>query len=812
MPPASTSHRIGLADTFRLRLGWSACAMLAALATLLVLPSDAVIQPLLRSWEGSPNVVALLEMVRPFGRGEVAVLVALLVGAAGRRHLGGQLLTALAISALLTWAIKLGVGRIRPNGAVFSFVSGDTSCIWAVVPLLARSWATGAGVLVVASGVALSRVVFGYHWPADVLGGAAIGLVSGIAGVWMWPARPWAWLCRRTTWIGVAGVALLGAICWANLDHRVSWLRTFLLVWCPALVAWAVWSQLRPRFRHRWTWPTWAPWVVALVLAGALAGLAAAHSLLDRDEPRNALAAEEMLAADSWLVPTFNGEPRLHKPILPYWLMTVALRSGLPVDVACRLPAVLCMLLVVVFSILTARRLALAAGRSPNIVGLVTALVLATSPLVLVSGSAATTDAALLLGISASMWLIIAAAVDGWRWWHLVLIGPMVAWALLSKGPMAILVPVCTLVGAALMLAISRRHLPAGAPGIRPGAWLVLAVGLVVGCALAALWFIPANAETHGVLAEEMLGNHLLKRGLEARESHGGGFWISLPYYLPVLLVACLAWLPQLARLLRMAPGLCATLPGALLLAWAMPVFLSVTLFQTKLPHYLLPMLPPVAILIGCAQTGPIGGAATWWRWGWRMGAGIFTLLAVATLVAVPCLLVVQPTPLPLAPLAAPAIAIGLICWLVVSLAGPTTSWERCTAASAVGMLALTVTLALHLPGLEVFKPAPRIAAAVRQHIPVGIPLTVCGFEEPSLLFYLGPQRGPVAVIHGGGNLLNWCTGDDPAACVATRSNLTEAEKLHAGPLPIRIISATGGYNYSNGKVIELLILARNLP
>ena len=57
--------------------------------------------------------------------------------------------------------------------------------------------------------------------------------------------------------------------------------------------------------------------VAALVFFTNLGG----NRLMDRDEPRNAGCAAEMLARHDWVVPTFNAELRTHKPVLTYWFI-----------------------------------------------------------------------------------------------------------------------------------------------------------------------------------------------------------------------------------------------------------------------------------------------------------------------------------------------------------------------------------------------------------------------------------------------------------------------------------------------------------
>src|SRR4051794_38627776 len=74
-----------------------------------------------------------------------------------------------------------------------------------------------------------------------------------------------------------------------------------------------------------------------VVLEAALIGLLALTlnllgngrvSLWDRDEPRYAGCTREMRASGDWIHPTFNAEPRYHKPVLIYWLMLAGTAAG----------------------------------------------------------------------------------------------------------------------------------------------------------------------------------------------------------------------------------------------------------------------------------------------------------------------------------------------------------------------------------------------------------------------------------------------------------------------------------------------------
>lgn len=96
-----------------------------------------------------------------------------------------------------------------------AFPSGHTATAFTLIGILAayvRTRALLLGLLVLATLVGLSRIAVGAHWPQDVAGGAAIGWLSGLAGVYL--VRLWGWQARPRTH---AAIRLLLLLCAANL-------------------------------------------------------------------------------------------------------------------------------------------------------------------------------------------------------------------------------------------------------------------------------------------------------------------------------------------------------------------------------------------------------------------------------------------------------------------------------------------------------------------------------------------------------------------------------------------------------------------
>jgi undecaprenyl-diphosphatase len=123
----------------------------------------------------------------------VVVVLALLAAGAPFTGLGVRVGAATLLGTLLSQALKRGLHRPRPDSAIvgfealaenpdrFSFPSGHATAAFAAALALAGApFGLGAAALLLATGIALSRVYLGAHYPLDVLVGIAIGIASGL--------------------------------------------------------------------------------------------------------------------------------------------------------------------------------------------------------------------------------------------------------------------------------------------------------------------------------------------------------------------------------------------------------------------------------------------------------------------------------------------------------------------------------------------------------------------------------------------------------------------------------------------------------
>lgn len=426
-----------------------------------------------------------------------------------------------------------------------------------------------------------------------------------------------------------------------------------------------------------------AGWALALLVL-CVAWLGAAP-LFDVDEGAFSEATREMLVSHDWGHTTLNGEPRWDKPILVYWAQAASVALFGLHEWALRLPSALAMW---GWCLATAW---FAWQRWGRTVGLAAGTLLATSLGVVLIGRAATADALL------NLWLALAA-FDLWR--HLergerASLYRAAAWiglGFLTKGPVALLVP-----GAAVFVwvAASRQWPKLRGLVADPRAW-----GLLLGIALP--WYAYA-LHRHGMaFVDGFFVKHNLSRYGGTLEGHGG----SIGYYGVVMPLLLMPWTPLLVPLLRQARVTWQEPAGRYLLGWAGFVLVFFSLSGTKLPHYALYGLTPLAIL--AARQLP------------RSGRGMAISLAVASLAVVlialyglqaaPALAARSGDPLYLQLLAAPgpgtadealrattALTLGVAA-LLLAIGGWLPWWGRTAKACAGALLVSVMLVAVVLP------------------------------------------------------------------------------------------------------------------
>lgn len=787
-----------------LYLGYMIAAVLLASAALLAFPHDKTIDHAVRGFShrvGKGHAIQeILDLFRCFGKGDVILVLIAGLGWAGYRRRAWQILVALVIMSMLIWPVKVGVGRERPrfiNNQ--SFPSGDaaTAAVFCV-PLLTASPATLPLAVAITGGVMTGRVYDGRHFPSDVLAGAAFGIIAGALARAL--LRRWRYTPPRA-WFLYGGMGLL-VLAWLNLPWaRVApYVHDYYYVFAP-LGLFLVLSRLIPLWMRQGSRPgqrrsALRPVLLFLLVLASYLLLTTASSLWDRDEPRFSRATVEMVESGNYLFPTFNGQLRPDKPILIYWLMSIPVRLLGPSELSCRMVAPLAALLAAALTVWVTRRIALRFLPSPEASSsaVFAGLLMLLSPLMMVSGTAATTDALLLACITAAIAAFFLSWFEGFRPLHLIFLTLPLAAALLTKGPVGLALPLLVIL--AVLILQGRGKL---APS-RYGGWLLLAAVLAAGLFLA--WGLPANRATQGEFLRIGLGKHVVGRSLNAMESHGGRSFIFVFYYIPILIVTFFPWTLYLPRLFTAG----ARPFRSLLLCWILPILILMSLVATKLPHYILPAWPALAAATALAihrasKEGVAGNRS------WPARTGLVLFLAVG--LALGLGLTIAPWFLPLSGIRTEAVATGA---LILSMVGRvwqdyrTARHGQAAVRLALGMTLLILSAGLFLlPALEPYKLSPMLASTIRDQVPAALPVSTCGYGEPSFNFYLG--RGPVTPIEGP-DLPAWAASREAGILVATEEKLDAFGSGFDTPR-IQTLDIIPGFNYSQGRKVRIHILVK---
>jgi 4-amino-4-deoxy-L-arabinose transferase-like glycosyltransferase len=324
--------------------------------------------------------------------------------------------------------------------------------------------------------------------------------------------------------------------------------------------------------------PLWSVPLVLVVLYVCLFSGLGAIGLVGPDEPRYASIARAMAETRDWVTPRLWGTPWFEKPVLYYWAAGAAMRLFGVSEFSARLPSALAALLAVFAATWTALR-SYGLGAAWY-----TLLMLPTTVAMIGFARAAGPDmlfAALLTAAMAVAVEILQTPRPGTL--SRVLFGFFLGAAVLAKGPAAIILAG----GATLLWAAFSRQWRAPFQFLHP---LVIAAFLVT----ALPWYALCALRNPDFL-RVFLWQHNFERYLTPVFEHRQPFW----FFGPILLLGLLPWVfflfPIGVRLRQWHLGVDS--PSLFFASWAMFPVLFFSFSQSKLPGYILPVIPPLLLL-----------------------------------------------------------------------------------------------------------------------------------------------------------------------------------------------------------------------
>ncbi|QDV26583.1 ArnT family glycosyltransferase [Aureliella helgolandensis] len=501
--------------------------------------------------------------------------------------------------------------------------------------------------------------------------------------------------------------------------------------------------------------------------------------LWDRDEPRNSRASHEMLERGDWIVPTFNGELRTHKPVLLYWGQMLSYLSLGESEFTARFPSALCALLTVFTIAVLGSRLS---GRSTGISqeGFWAAGALATCLFFVMAGRAATPDSCLIafstLGIA---FLVIGSLAPSapyssgrvvpTRWLPAIAGYAMLGLAVLAKGPVGFILPMAVVhawwlacrrcevrdreVSGLDVMSLNRPNwvhflihsVSEAWHAFRPwkclqAIWALKAIpGFLIMLLVAAPWYYAVGVETNGAFLQGFFLEHNVGRAVSSMEGHNG-FLLFYPlaflvgtfpwslWFIPILL-----WCRKASR-----EGVVPRQMIILSAAWVSVYIVAFSIASTKLPSYITPCYAGAALVIG-----------GYWRQfesGWALPSRSLRLLAYSLTIVLGVgifgvILVLSSHE------SMPLLARASVCGAVLASVGILgLLWEykqqtnRVPAAWLMGAAAFQVILfGYGAKSIDTYRTDLRMLAEVNADQPTEHWLSIGGME-PSWVHYLGHE------------------------------------------------------------------------
>jgi 4-amino-4-deoxy-L-arabinose transferase-like glycosyltransferase len=535
--------------------------------------------------------------------------------------------------------------------------------------------------------------------------------------------------------------------------------------------------------------------VMVLLVVALLGFLPGFFSIppIDRDEARFAQATKQMVESRDYVDIRFQDEVRYKKPVGIYWVQAVVVKTatalGFPHALTTiwlyRLPSLIGSIGAVLLTYWTA--LAFVSRRAAVLAG----LMMASCVLLGIERLLAKTDALLLMTVVAAMGAMARAYLWDERerpdaasaWMVAAIFWTALAAGVLLKGPLIVMVVAL----AAIALIVVDRS----------AGWLLKLkpmAGIIWLAVLVLPWFVAIIGRTGDAFLAESVGQDLLGKVFAGQETHGAPpgyyfvlFWVT---FWPGATLAALAtpavWRARRDRTVKF------------LLAWLVPSWVVFELVVTKLPHYVLPLYPAIAILIAGVTDVRALSRKPFLEWGtiwWflvPMVAGIAGVVALAVIGRQFGLLVWI--------LMGAAAVLGFLAWRLYQADGAEHSLLRAVAAAILTAIA---TFGLIIPSLGHLFPSATLARILRESGCAQPQAAAVGYQEPSLVFLAGTATR-LADTAGAAEFLRG--GDCRFAFVEAREERSFAQRAEALGVRYRAGPRIDAINISTGRPITIAV------
>ena len=522
---------------------------------------------------------------------------------------------------------------------------------------------------------------------------------------------------------------------------------------------------------------------------------------MDRDEPRFAQASKQMMESGDYVDIRFQDEARHKKPVGIYWLQVASVELGSWAGISearsqiwlYRLPSLLGALLTLLGTY--AAGLAFLSRRAAFMAAILTGSTI----LLGVEARLAKTDAVLTATI---VWAfaVMLHAFQQWRrddrinptdhampFGFVLCFWSVLALSLLVKGP---ILPILMALALAVVWLLQRDL--GWFKTITPFWGPILTLLLVLP------WFVAIMMKSGGEFFSASVGQDMMSKVAGAQERHGG------PPGTYLLVFFGTAW--------PLAPLFCLSVPFIwrhkrdavvlFLLGWIVPFWIILELVPTKLPHYVLPLYPAMALLVClAAERGMISVAG----WGVKLAMAGLVLPVVVLLVGLTGGSLWLGDQLPVMAL----LVLLLALWPVIEAAR---ALHKGLIAQT-GLLAFAgmvlVSVAVYMAGspvLQSIRISDRLAQAMEKPDCGDKHLAMLGYSEPSLVFLTRtdlqflPAQAMVSFLQQPGCRIAGVTGN--------QMKDFEAARLAAG-LDLVPVEVVKGFNINGGKRLEVSIFAR---